>query len=297
MNPFAPAAESATPVVEVPAAVAVTPAAEPAALVEESADGTEYGTFEKADNKAATVPLARLSKVVSQRNVLRDNLSAAEQALARVEGQLSQYKELDGLVSAKYASNHDLLKFDSEFMETWDRLAKADPSLAQAAAKVKAAMGNPALETTINTPAAPAEEQATPNAAISKLLEREVKSVFKEALGPHIKSHFVESVARDVLANVDLNALADLTKEQAVEMAKVYFTDTGTPPAEYLIPTQAAAAAPKPATKGSQGVPAAAARTPGTEEPTAPQFKSREEFDKARGKRFAAVAAELFGEQ
>jgi cell pole-organizing protein PopZ len=278
--------------------VAEAPAVESQESAEiESVEDTSYGKFEQGEKPKApaAVPYPRFSKVVAERNDLRGQMSAAEKALARVEGQLAEYKHLDDVVAEKYLAKPELLKFDATFMETFDKLASADPTLKAAAAKVKAAMGT--TMTVEQTPATPAQEEAAPaeNSAVTRLLEREVKNVMKEALAPHIKGHFVEAVTRDVLANVGLDDLADITAEQAVELAKVYFEQTGTPPVEYMVVSEKAGS-PKPAVKGS-AAPARVSGAPTKTEAETPKFKTREEFDKARAGRFAAVTAELFGEE
>jgi len=305
-NPFAPAAESASesaaPIVEAgeeasaPEVLLADDAEAPEVSVDED---TEFGSFERADKaKQQVVPYTRLAKVIHERNALRDNMSEAEKSLAHVQGKLSALQKLEGVFVEKYQTDPDLAKFDAAFMETFDRLATSDPSLAQAAAKVKAAMGVPVTEID-NTneaaaPAAPAAPASSP--AVQKLLLNQVKTSFNEALGEHIKPHFVEAVVRDVMTELSAEEVAEATPEEIVEMAKVYFKSTNTPPSEYMAPAKGNKAAPKPSTKGSQGAPAA--RSAASAEPAAetPKFKTREEFDAARSKRFAAITKELFEE-
>jgi len=257
---------------------------------------TEFGSFERTDKaKQQVVPYTRLAKVIHERNALRDGMSEAERSLANIQGKLTALQKLEGVFAEKYQTNPDLAKFDATFMETFDRLASSDPALAQVAAKVKAAMGVPVTEIdNTDEVAAPAAPASSP--AVQKLLLNQVKTSFNEALGEHIKPHFVEAVVRDVLTELSAEEVAEATSEQIVEMAKVYFKSTNTPPSEYMAPAKGTKAAPKPSTKGSQGAPAA--RSAASAEPAAetPKFKTREEFDAARSKRFAAITKELFEE-
>jgi hypothetical protein len=274
------------------------PSAEAAAeeTADEAGDEDGFGSFEEPKAKPATVPYTRLSKVIAERNSLRDELSEAELSLATINGKLAQLSKVEEAVAEKYRGNVDLLKYDATFMDIFEAQAKVDPTLAAAAAKVRAAMnGNPMTEKPVN---APAEQPAAPatDPAVQRILERDARNTIKSVLAEKgVKPVFAEAVARDVLANVDPTDLADVDEATVVELAKVYFQETGAVPAEYLVPKQGAAS-PKPATTGKARpatTPAAEAAAPGDD---APKFKSREEFDAARNKRFVALAREAFGE-
>lgn len=263
-------------------------------------DDTEFGSFKPVDAaKAKVVPYTRLAKVIHERNTLRDDMSEAQQSLAVIEAKLAGLAPLQEVFTEKYQGNADLARFDATFMETFETLAKTDQAVAQAADRIRAAMGAPKMTapvtTTVAAPAAPASEPSKQDLLVERLMAKEVKSAFTAALGEHLKPNFIEAVTKDVLTELSASELADASAEQIIEMAKVYLKSTNTPPSEYLIP-KANGSAPKPSTKGSQGAPAAVAAQAAQEVAETPKFKTREEFDAARSKRFQAITKDLFGE-
>lgn len=308
INPFAPEANGGEPDIapadteptdaavasDEPAPEDVDDDAEPAPVSVD--EDTEFGSFEKVDKtKQKTVPYSRFAKVVSGRNDARLALSEAEKSLAAVNAKLEALEGVTSVVSEKYRANPDLLKFDSEFMETFEQLAKTDPNLAKAAEAVKAAMNGVKPVQTDPKPTPEADEQPEVLApAVAKIFVRDAKNTITSALSEHgVKPHFIEAVARDVIANVDAEDLADLTPAQAVEMAKIYFKDLGVGADEFLAPKKQQA--PKPETRGKTR-PAAAPTGAGDGGEEPPKFKTREEFDAARSKRFAALVRESFGQ-
>lgn len=315
MNPFAEP-EEGTEVEE--SADTATPTEEStedveAALAEADPEGEEdqsYGKFE--DEESPTEDAApekgkpsrgvqkRISRLVSERNAAQDELTAAQVELAKYKATAEYLADLDGVVSEKYQNNLDLLRFDATFMETFATLAEKDPTLAQAAARVKAAMqqNGETIVTTPKTPATPAEEQApSENPALSAVLERDVKRNFAEVLGGHnLKPHIVNAVTRDVLAEMDASELVDATPAEVVEMAKLYLRETGIPFSEALLPAKDGEKV-KPSTKGSSR-PAASpkADAQAAEGQERPKYKTREELDAARAKRLNQFFRENFNE-
>jgi hypothetical protein len=309
-NPFAAAPNEgaeAAEVVEVPEQGADDAVAEFDApeSVEESAidESTEYGSFEpvKQPEKPQTVPLKRLSRVIGERNELRESLAAAERKLAEVNGKLGVLEQVQGVVNKKYAGNPQLLEFDANFMETFSTLTKTDPALAAAAAKIQAAMkqnGAPTVsltpETTDATPETP--ESAEPDAAVVAIVHRDAMRTITEALSPHVKPHFAKMVAKDVIANTTLEDLGAFDARAAVEAAKLFFKEEGIPAEEYLLPKPNGGK--KPAVGGAgkgraSTTPAAGGDAP--EQGETPKFKTREELDAYRNKRWAELTRERFG--
>lgn len=306
-NPFREKAAGGDDVsAEAPVAAEETVAAAPAESTPEAAEAAEaaeddsFGKFtEPGKGKPSQGVQKRISKLVGERNSLREMVEQRELALAAAKAKAETLETLHQAVSEKYRTNPDLLRFDADFMSTFEKLAAKDPSLAQAAAKVKAAMNGVKIVTTpeqtaIADEAVETDEAAEIDPALEAVLTRDVTRQFTEVLTQHeVKPHFVQAALRDVMLHVPVAQLVNATPEQVVELAKVYFEETGIPPTEFLAPQKAGKKAPA-STAGRQAPRVTPAASAG-ETPETPKFKTREEYEAHRQKRFAQLARETYG--
>lgn len=291
-----------TPAVE-PDVWAEAPEVAEEVALEAEADGEEFAedSFEpaapEAEQKSVTVPLRRLSKVIRQRNDLRDALSETEATVARLNGQLQSRGGITEVVEKRYGGNTKLLDFDATFMETFDREAKKDPTLSAAAAKVRAAMTGAPINVSNEQTAEAAPVQTDP--AVTALLHSNTTSAIVAALTEQgVKPSFARMVAKDVIREVPVEELPEWsTPAAAVRAAKVFFKDEGISAEDFLAAKPAAGKAKPPAVSG-KAKPAASPK-PGAKGAVVasadgkPEIKTLDELHKHREGRFAEIVEGL----
>jgi hypothetical protein len=263
---------------------------------DEAETDDNYGKFVTDDapkqrpQDQATVPTARLSKVVRQRNELRETLAEVEARLAAETARAETLDRLTAVQQEHYRNDPDLLDWDARFMAQFDQMAKTNPSLAQAAAMVKAAMSGEAPTMATETPEAEGVEEAPSNPVLDRIVARDVTRTVGDALTEHgVKPHFISLIAADALAVLPQEDLAELTAEDVVEIAKVYVEQNGIPMEEFLVPRKGT---PKPSTTGGRGAPArSSAPVEEASERTKP--KTVEEWEANRNARFKHLAKDL----
>lgn len=271
--------------------------AEAEATTEEADDS--YGKFETPSDDAKPkhnhpIPQKRLNKVIGERNEAREALAAAEVRLAAAEARAETLEQFQKVVDAHYRENPGLLDFDARFMEKFAEMAEADPTIANVANHIKAAMSGEERPnvTTENTQA---EEQEVEdfNPAVAKILERDVTRQINEVLTESgVKQSYVKAVARDVLNAFDVEELADATPEDIVEMAKVYFEETGVEAKDFLVATKKGSKAPA-TTSGRRPAVSESAATEHADATERKRPKTLEEYEKGRDARFKAAVQSL----
>lgn len=204
-----------------------------AAADDDDADGDEpteeeEELFEEGDEKPKTVPYKRLSKVIGERNGLRDTLAEANSEREALREVLKVYSE-------GYKDNPKLADFDVKFMESMESLAKQHPHIATAAAQVKAFMEN-GRKPTVDKPAPQSQEATRPveDARVSKIIQRDAERTIDDTLsGLKVKPSF-RAILKDHITAAEEVDLAELGREQVVELSKQYFKDKGLTSAEVL---------------------------------------------------------------
>jgi hypothetical protein len=248
----------------------------------------------------------RVGRLTKQRRAAEGDANFAKSELKRVKAIIEPFA---GVLVEKYKGKPQQLRWDVDFIDTAEELAKAgNRTVAEAANIIIEAMkkkGKNTVSTTEKTEALtdtkPEAKPSAPasNPAFEKKIARDAKATVAGVLrAAKVDDRFVNLISA-ATSSLSLEEQAELDEDGAVTFAKKYLKKNGLKVADILPgkpkeegdPKKGAKA--KPATTGQGRANTTSSESADEEGASTPTYKSREELDAARKKRLREAVRSL----
>ncbi len=197
-------------------------------------------------DKPKTVPIARLGKVVGQRNELRLTVATLEKALESSTALAKVFSEK----YSRFDNPAQAVAFDADFMDGIETLSKTDGNVAELATKIKTFIETgrvPNMEQ--NAPTIPTPAESKPDPRVDKIIANQTRTSVEATLaGMDVKPAFRKLIADYVVKD----GAQDLTRNSIVKLAKGFIEENGFTSAEILgVPGSGKPKVKKPPTGGT----------------------------------------------